>query len=82
MQGANHTYSGDGHDKLMGFAKNTFPLAVYGMQDTFSGRILYLKLWPSNNNPRLIGRWYYDHLCSSKGMLFWIFPYCKNYLIV
>lgn len=43
LQGPNHTFSGDGHDKLMDFAKDTFPLAVYGMQDVFSGYLVYLK---------------------------------------
>ena len=28
LQGPNHTYSRDGHDKLMGFMNCTFPLAV------------------------------------------------------
>ena len=58
----NHTYSGDGHDKLMDFMNNTFPLAVYGLQDVFSGYILYLKLWPSNSDPKLIARWYLEYL--------------------
>ena len=33
LQGPNHTYSGDGHDKLMDFMNNAFPLAfmVYKM---------------------------------------------------
>lgn len=44
FKGPNHTYSGDGHDKLMDVMNNTFPLAVYGLQDVFSGYILYLKL--------------------------------------
>ncbi|KAJ7377164.1 hypothetical protein OS493_030363 [Desmophyllum pertusum] len=64
--GPNHTFSGDGHDKLMDFAKDTFPLAVYGMQDVFSGYLVYLKVWMSNSNPKLIGRWYLDHLNKSK----------------
>ena len=34
LKGSNHTHSGDGHDKLMGFMKSTFPLAVYGLQDS------------------------------------------------
>ena len=39
----NHTLSADGHDKLIGYAKSTFPLAVYGVQDVFSSKLLYLK---------------------------------------
>ncbi len=46
----------------------TFPLAVYGLQDAFSGYILYLKLWTSNSDPKLIGRWYLEHLYKTKGV--------------
>ena len=53
----------------MGFMNSTFPLAVYGLQDAFSGYILYLKLWTRNSDPKLIGRWYMDHLYSTKGNL-------------
>ena len=53
----------------MGFMNSTFPLAVYGLQDAFSGYILYLKLWTTNSDPQLIGRWYMDHLYSTKGNL-------------
>ena len=76
IQGPNHTHSGDGHDKLMGFMNSTFPLAVYGLQDAFSGYILYLKLWTTNSDPKLIGRWYMDHLYKTKGN---IGPVCKIY---
>ena len=69
IQGPNHTHSGDGHDKLMGFMNSTFPLAVYGLQDAFSGYILYLKLWTTNSDPKLIGRWYMDQLYKTKGKI-------------
>ena len=64
-------HSGDGHDKLMGFIRDTFPLAAYGLQDVFSGKVLYLKLWTSNSNPKLIGRWYLEHLSKTKGDKYW-----------
>ena len=67
FKGPNHTYSGDGHDKLMDVMNNTFPLAVYGLQDVFSGYILYLKLWPSNSDPKVIGKWYLEYLYKSRG---------------
>ena len=69
FKGPNHTHSGDGQDKLMDFAKDTFPLAVYGLQDVFSGRILFLKLWTSNSDPRLIGKWYLQHIYNSQGII-------------
>ena len=50
----------------MGFMNSTFPLAIYGLQDAFSGYILYLKVWSSNSNPKLIGRWYLEHLYQTK----------------
>ena len=53
----------------MGFMNSTFPLAVYGLQDAFSGYILYLKLWTTNSDPKLIGRWYMDRLYSTKSNL-------------
>ena len=62
LQGPNHTHSGDGHDKLMGFMNCTFPLTGYG-----PWYVLYLKLWTSNSDPKLIGRWYLKHLYGSKG---------------
>ena len=62
MQGPNHTFSADGHDKLMGFMRYTFPLAIYGWQDVFSGRLMFLKVWTSNSNPKLVGRWYLEYL--------------------
>ena len=49
--GPGWTYSLDGHDKLMGFQNNTFPLAIYGCLDTFSRKIIFLKVWMSNSDP-------------------------------
>ena len=34
----------DGHDKLMGFQKSFFPLAICGCIDTASQKILFLKV--------------------------------------
>ena len=42
--GPNWVLSLDGHDKLMGFQKNTFPLAIYWCIDTASPKILFLKI--------------------------------------
>ena len=56
----------DGHDKLCGFQKSLFPLAIYGGQDAFSGRINMLRIWTTNNRPEIIGRFYYDYLCENK----------------
>ena len=55
----------------MGYIRDTFALAAYGLQDVFSGKVLYLKLWTSNSNPKLIGRWYLEHLSKTKGDKYW-----------
>ena len=35
-------------------SKSTFPLAVYGSIDTASRKILWLRIWVSHSNPKLI----------------------------
>ena len=64
--GPNWVHSLDGHDKLMGYQNSTFPLAVYGCIDTCSRKILWAKVWMSNNDPNLIGRFYLDHLFKTR----------------
>ena len=64
--GPNWTYSMDGHDKLMGFQNSTFPLAIYGAIDTASRKILMLKIWTTNSEPVLVGKWYLDLLHANK----------------
>ena len=64
--GSNWVHSLDGHDKLMGYQNSTFPLAVYGCMDTASRKLLWLKVWVSNHDPKLIGRWYLEHLYETK----------------
>ena len=44
----------DGHDKLSGYQKAMFPLCIYGGQDTYSSRINFLRIWTSNNNPKVV----------------------------
>ncbi len=63
--GPDWTYSVDGHDKLMGFQNSTFPLAIYGCIDTASRKLLWLKIWTTNSNPILVGKWYIQALFES-----------------
>eukprot|EP00111_Clytia_hemisphaerica_P017474 TCONS_00051711-protein len=63
--GPGWTYSLDGHDKLMGYQNSTFPIAIYGCLDTFSRKIIFLKVWTSNSNPKIIGKFYTDFLLES-----------------
>ena len=34
--------------------------------DTASRKLLWLKVWVSNHDPKLIGRWYLEHLYEAK----------------
>jgi len=34
--------------------------------DTASRKLLWLKIWVSNHNPKLIGRWYLEHLYETR----------------
>ena len=63
--GPSWTYSLDGHDKLMGFQNWTFPLAIYGCLDTASRKLMWLKIWNTNSDPILIGKWYLEALLES-----------------
>ena len=56
----------DGHDKLAGWAKSTYPLHIYGGQDTFSNRVNFLRIWKSNNNPEVVVQFYFDYLWETK----------------
>ena len=61
-RGIDWVHSLDGHDKLMGYQNSTFLLAVYGCIDTASHKLLWLRVWTSNTDPDLIGRWYLEYL--------------------
>ena len=56
----------DGHDKLMGYQNSTFPLAIYGSIGTASRKILWLKIWTGNSDPKRITRWYLEYLYENK----------------
>ena len=65
-RGSNWVHSLDGHNKLMGYQNSMFPLAIYGCLDTASRKLLWLRVWVSNSNPDLIGRWYLEHLYETR----------------
>ena len=52
----------DGHAKLMGYQTNMFPLAIYGCLDSASRMLLWLKIWTTKSDPRIVCRWYSDYL--------------------
>ena len=64
--GSNWAHSLDGHDKLMGYQNLTFPLAVYGCIDTASRYLIWLRVWKSNSDPVLVGKWYLDALFETQ----------------
>lgn len=64
-KGPNWVHWLDGHDKLMGYQNSTFPPAIYGCLDTASRKLLWLKVWVSNCDPNIIGRWYLEHLWNT-----------------
>ena len=65
-KGPNWIHSLDGHDKLMGYQCSTFPLAIYGCIDTASRKIMWLRIWTTNSDPRVVGRWYLEHLMETR----------------
>ena len=64
--GVNWARSRDGHDKLMGFQNRTFPLAIYGCYDTALRKVMFIKVWKSNSDSNLGGRWYFEYLYTSQ----------------
>lgn len=71
-EGPGWTFSLDGHDKLMGFQNSTFPIAVYGCLDSFSRRIMFLKVWDSNSSPLLIGKFYMEFILEAKDISYYL----------
>ena len=67
-RGVNWVCSLDGHDKLMGYRNSTFPLAVYRCIDTASRKLLWLRAWVTNSNPKVVGRWHLEYLYESRVM--------------
>lgn len=60
--GPNMVHSIDGHDKLMGYQNNTYPLAIYGCIDSASRKLLWIKAWTSNSDPELPAKWYLSYI--------------------
>ena len=52
----------DGHDKMYGYQNWYFPIGVYGCQDTFSRKMLFINVNHSNSNPLKIGKLYLQFL--------------------
>ena len=52
----------DGHDKLMRFQNNTFPIDIYGAVDTASRKLLCIKVWVTSRISELVARWYFEFI--------------------
>ena len=65
-KGTDWVHSVDGHDNIMGYQNSTFPLAVYSCIDTASRKLLWLRVWTSNSDPAIIGRWYLEYLYETR----------------
>ena len=46
----------------MGYQRSNFPLSVYGCIDAVSRKVIWLRIWTDNCNPKRIVRWYFDYL--------------------
>ncbi|EGN97396.1 hypothetical protein SERLA73DRAFT_75084 [Serpula lacrymans var. lacrymans S7.3] len=61
--GVNNLWSFDQHDKW-----RRFQLFLHVGLEPFSGQVLWLKVWWTNRNPRLICGWYCDTVAKLGGM--------------
>lgn len=61
-KGPNFVIHLDGYDKL-----KPFGFAIHGAIDGFSRKILWLEVGPSNNNPRIVARYFINYLKEIKG---------------
>lgn len=61
--GPNHTIHIDGYDKL-----KPYGIAIHGAVDGFSRKILWLQACYSNNNPRLVVKYYLDFIRRLQGV--------------
>ena len=52
----------------MGYQNSTFPMAIYGCIDTATRKMLWLRIWVTNSDPNIIGRWYLEHLYETRVM--------------
>ena len=60
-QGPNFIWHIDGYDKL-----KPFGFAIHGAMDGYGRKILWVKVLPSNNNPKIIGSLYLNYVIQSK----------------
>lgn len=50
------------HDRLMEYQNSAYPKAVYGCIDTATTKLMWLHVWVTNSNPKIIGSCYLEYL--------------------
>ena len=68
-KGIDWTHSLAGNCKLMGYQRSTFPLSVYGCIDTASRKVISLRIFTNNCDPKRVARWYFDYLFEKRIVL-------------
>ncbi|XP_063684502.1 uncharacterized protein LOC134825858 [Bolinopsis microptera] len=66
VKGPNYLYSLDGHDKLAGLFGATFDIHIYGAMDTFSRKVMVMKVAHTNKNPKIVGKMYFDFVMKNR----------------
>ena len=66
FSGPMHCIYVSGYDKLEGIQRNTYPLTVYGGIDTYSRKVLFLRIGESNRDQDVVGYYWLDYLCENK----------------
>ncbi|XP_002735069.1 uncharacterized protein LOC100370556, partial [Saccoglossus kowalevskii] len=59
-KGPNWSWHLDGYDKLLGYKRNKFPFAVHGCIDSFSRKILWMRVHLSNKSPNRIALYFWE----------------------
>ena len=61
-EGSNYIWHMDGYDKL-----KRFGICIHGCIDGFSRYVVWLRAWNTNNNPKVVARYYLDAVKNESG---------------
>lgn len=71
VQGPNYLWHIDGFDKL-----NRWGFYVHGAIDGYSRKILWLRVFVTNKDPWLVGKYFMEYIKESTGI--YLFFFCFN----